>query len=78
MPDYIRVTDEVTPRREYSIVASAFDPKVHKKLEKPGAHVDGQPIETKYAPESLSSTKADATPAPAPSGQKADPSKEIS
>ncbi|MCW2785246.1 MAG: hypothetical protein JWP74_1763 [Marmoricola sp.] len=77
MPEYIRVTDEVKPYREYSVVASAVDPNVHKVLDKPGAYSDGQPIEPKYTPEALSG-KADATPAPAPNGQKADPSKENS
>ena len=58
MPDldvvYIRVTDEVKPRREYSIVESTFDPDVHTKLDKPGAAPDGQPLPAKSTPESLS------------------------
>lgn len=76
MPEYVRVTDDVKPYREYSVVASAVDPDVHKVLDKPATYSDGQPIEPKYTPESLSSKKADAAPAPAPSGQSAKPEKE--
>lgn len=78
MPEYVRVTDDVKPYREYSVVASAVDPEVHKVLDKPATYSDGQPIEPKHTPEALSSKKADATPASAQSGQKADSSKENS
>ena len=63
MPDrkYVRVTDDVKPRREYSVVESAVDPKVHTVLtDKPGAYADGQPIPPKYTPDSLSSNTPDA------------------
>lgn len=66
-PDYVRVTDEVKPRREYSVVRSALIEGVHKVLDdKPGAYPDGTPVEPKYAPESLSSNR----------GQSADTTKE--
>lgn len=76
MPEFIRVTDEVKPKREYSIVESAFIEGVHTKLDKPGANLDGTAIEPKYTPQSLSSKKADADSASAPSGQQAKPEKE--
>lgn len=78
MPEYVRVTDEVKPRREYSVVASAVDPDVHKILDKPGAATDGTPFPPKYTPdemseatESLSSSSASADNAAAPSGRQA-------
>lgn len=52
-PSYVRVTDEVRPRREYSIVESTFDPDVHARLDKPAAHHDGTPIPPKYTPAAL-------------------------
>lgn len=76
MPEYVRVTDDVKPYREYSVVASAVDPDVHKVLDKPATYSDGQPIEPKHTPQALSSKKADAAPASAPSGQSAKPEKE--
>lgn len=65
-PVYVRVTDDVKPRREYSVVESAVDPDVHKVLDKPGAEPDGTPLAPKYLPESLAGT----------SGQKANTTKE--
>lgn len=55
MPDieWVRVTDEVKPKREYSIVASTFDKDVHKKVDKPATEADGTPLPPKYTPESL-------------------------
>ena len=52
-PDYVRVTDEVKPRREYSVVRSALIEGVHQVLNKPGAHPDGQPIAPKHTPDEL-------------------------
>jgi hypothetical protein len=65
-PEYVRVTDEVKPKREYSVVASAVDPDVHKVLDKPATYADGTPLEPKFTPESLSSNR----------GQSADTTKE--
>lgn len=73
MPEYLRVTDDVKPKREYSVVASAVDLEVHKVLDKPGAYPDGSPIEPKYTPDSLSSKSGDSS---ANSGQKAATQKE--
>lgn len=54
MPEYVRVTDDVKPKREYSVVAEAVDPEVHKVLkDKPAAEADGTPLPPKYTPESL-------------------------
>lgn len=63
-PEYVRVTDEVKPRREYSVVASAVDPDVHKVLDKPAAYPDGTPLEPKHAPESLSSNRGQSADTP--------------
>lgn len=69
MPEiqWVRVTDEVKPKREYSVVESAVDDKVHTVLDKPGANLDGTPIPPKYTPESLAGPK---------SGQSAESTKE--
>lgn len=53
LPVYIRVTDEVKPRREYSIVESTFDPDVHERLDKPAASADGTPLAAKHTPVEL-------------------------
>lgn len=56
MPDieWVRVTDEVKPKREYSVVASAVVEGVHTVLkDKPGANPDGTPVPPKYTPEAL-------------------------
>lgn len=69
MPDieYVRVTDDVKPKREYSVVASAVDPKHHTVLKgKPATEADGTPLPPKFAPESLAG----------PSGQSAESTKE--
>lgn len=52
-PEYVRVTDEVKPRREYSIVASTFDAEIHQKLEKTAAAADGTPLAAKHTPVEL-------------------------
>lgn len=72
MPDpsieFVRVSDEVKPRREYSIVASTFDESIHTEVKgSPAAGPDGVPLPPKYTPEALSRTE---------SGQKADTPKE--
>lgn len=64
--EYLRVTDEVKPKREYSIVASAFIEGVHTKVDKPATNTDGSPLPPKYTPQSLSGK----------SGQSADTTKE--
>lgn len=66
MPEYVRVTDDVKPRREYSVVASAVT-EAHKVLGTPATHPDGTPLDAKYTPESLSK-----------SGQSADTTKKES
>jgi hypothetical protein len=60
-PTYVRVTDEVKPRREYSVVESAVDPEVHKVLDKPATEADGTPLPPKYTPESLAGSGQKAT-----------------
>lgn len=50
---FIRVTDEVKPRREYTIPASSFDEGTHKKLDKPATAADGTPLPPKYTPEAM-------------------------
>ena len=60
MPEYVRVTDDVKPKREYSVVASAVDPAVHTVLkDKPGANPDGSPIPPKYTPAALAAGEPD-------------------
>lgn len=54
MPEYLRVTDDVKPRREYTIVASALDSDHHKVLDKDATQSDGVPLAPKYTPEPLS------------------------
>lgn len=66
MPEYVRVTDEVKPRREYSVVKSAFDPEIHTEVKGDATTTDGSPLPPKYTPESLSNK----------SGQKAESKKE--
>jgi hypothetical protein len=59
--EYVRVTDDVKPRREYSIVASAFIEGVHKKVDGDATGPDGVPIAPKHTPEALSRTAPAAT-----------------
>lgn len=67
MPKFVRVTDDVKPKREYSVPASAVDSEVHTVLDKPGASPDGTPLPPKYTPGSLAGND---------SGQKATTKKE--
>ncbi len=53
MPEYVRVTDDVKPRREYSVPASQVS-EAHTVLKKPGAFADGTPRPPKYAPAGVS------------------------
>lgn len=62
MSDFIRVTDDVKPKREYTIPAASFDPEFHKPVDKPALNTDGTQVPTKYTPESLSSSGQKATP----------------
>lgn len=50
LPDFVRVTDEVTPRREYTISRERYlsDPDVFTVLDKPAVLPDGSPIAPKY------------------------------
>lgn len=50
---FIRVTDDVKPRREYTIAASSFQERVHKVLEKPAVAADGTALPPKYTPEAM-------------------------
>lgn len=59
---FIRVTDDVKPRREYTIPASTFDPDVHDQLDKPATSPDGQPLVAKYTPEALGAPPTDVPP----------------
>lgn len=47
MPEFIRVKDLAT-KHEYSIVASTFDEKAHKLLDKPATHTDGTALPPKH------------------------------
>lgn len=69
MPEFIRVTDDVTPKREYSINADSFIEGVHNKVDKDAVSADGSPLPPKYKPEPLSGKS---------SGHKAESSKESS
>lgn len=64
---YVRVTDDVKPKREYSVVESAVIKGVHTVLDKPAAEADGTPIPPKYTPAALAAGE---------SGQKATTQKE--
>lgn len=59
---FIRVTDEVKPRREYTIPASTFDPEIHDQLDKPATSADGQPLPPKHTPEALGEVPSDVPP----------------
>lgn len=50
MTDYVRVTDEVKPRREYTITRAQFDarPGIFTELDKPALLAAGEPIPPKY------------------------------
>lgn len=63
---FIRVTDEVKPRREYTIPASTFDPKVHEKLDKPATAADGTQLPPKYTPEVMGAPNSTVPPTELP------------
>ena len=76
MPEYVRVTDEVKPRREYTITAArakslGSDVKV---LDKPATGQDGHPLPPKYAPTKTSGASASGSKAATePADTKASP-----
>ncbi len=59
--EWVRVTDEVKPRREYSIRESQVT-EDHEVLEKPAAYADGTPIPPKYTPDEMSATQTTTAP----------------
>lgn len=63
---FIRVTDDVKPRREYTIPASAFDEAAHKKLNKPATAADGTALPPKYTPEAMGAPSATVPPTELP------------
>lgn len=63
---FIRVTDDVKPRREYTIAASSFDEKVHKPLDKAAVAADGTPLPPKYTPESMGPADSSVPPTELP------------
>lgn len=50
LPDHVRVTDEVKPRREYTITRARYlaTPDVFTVLDKPAVRADGTPVPPKY------------------------------
>ncbi len=55
MPNFVRVTDDVKPRREYTVPEGAVT-DAHKVLaDKAATYPDGRPLPAKHAPDSLSS-----------------------
>lgn len=60
MPEYVRVTDEVKPRREYTITAELAESLGSdvKVLDKPATGVDGYPLPPKYTPTKNSGASA--------------------
>lgn len=58
---WVRVTDDVKPRREYSIRESQLT-EVHEVLDKPAAYADGTAIAPKYTPAALVPNQADPEP----------------
>jgi hypothetical protein len=50
MTEYVRVTDEVKPRREYTISQRLLDarPGVFKVLDKPATYPSGEPLPPKH------------------------------
>ena len=77
MTQYLRVTDEVKPRREYTIHASQKS-DAHVVLDKPATYVDGSLIPAKYTPADMARA-AEPEPEPASTstrGRKANTEKE--
>lgn len=60
MPEYVRVTDEVKPRREYTITAELAESLGSdiKVLDKPATGDDGYPLPPKYTPTKNSGASA--------------------
>ncbi|MFI5426054.1 hypothetical protein [Aeromicrobium sp. UC242_57] len=82
MTDYVRVTDEVKPRREYTITRRQFDarPGIFTELDKPATTVSGEPIPPKYlttvneaADKNKATSQASKTPAAKAPVEKAGP-----
>lgn len=63
---FVRVTDDVKPRREYTIPVSALQDGVHEVLDKPATSTDGQPLAPKYTPEALGDAASDVPPTELP------------
>lgn len=55
---YLRVTDEVKPRREYTITRSQLS-ECHTVLDKPATAPDGTPLPAKHTPASLAGVADD-------------------
>lgn len=62
MTRYLRVTDDVKPRREYTIRARQLAPS-QRVLKKPATHLDGTPIPAKYTPAAIATGAGDPPPA---------------
>lgn len=77
MTEFLRVTDEVKPRREYTIRASQLT-EAHKVLDKPAVYPDGALIPAKYTPaEMAAAAEPDFGSASTPTrGRKANAEKE--
>lgn len=60
--EWVRVTDEVTPRREYSLLESQVTEDHEVLSDKPAAYADGTPIPPKYLPAQMSAPRSDASP----------------
>jgi hypothetical protein len=72
-PEWLRVTDEVKPRREYTIHRGQLR-ETHEVLDKPALARDATPIPAKYTPAALAGAADDSESASTPSrGRKADP-----
>lgn len=66
MPEFLRVTDDVKPRREYTIVAESFIDGAHIVLDKPATAADGSVLPPKYTPDALGEAPADVPPTEVP------------
>lgn len=75
---YLRVTDEVKPRREYTITRSQLS-EAHTVLDKPATAADGTPLPAKHTPAALAGVAdgdSKKSPAASTSGPKASKKKE--
>ena len=62
MPEFLRVTDDVKPRREYTIAAISYVEGVHKILDgKAALAADGSVLPPKYTPGALGASAGDYT-----------------